>query len=45
MDAQYLRDSVGESLQAGLSKVAAVQPADPCSYLGNFLLKFVSLRL
>ncbi|KAJ1909773.1 hypothetical protein IWQ60_010995 [Tieghemiomyces parasiticus] len=35
----YLEETVVPVLQAGLKQLALARPADPCAFLGNFLLQ------
>ena len=41
MDAQYLKETVGEALIEALDKVLDNQPADPIEYLGLMLLQYI----
>lgn len=39
MDAQYLKDNVGDVLVQGLAQLIASSPRDPIEFLGNFLVQ------
>lgn len=41
MEAEYLKESVGQALAAGLADVVLVQPQDPVGHLARYLLKYV----
>ena len=43
-DAQYLQDSVGPVLTAGLASCASAQPEDPVDYLAHWLLKYLAVQ-
>jgi hypothetical protein len=44
MDAEYLKETVGQALADGLSAVAISQPSDSVEFLGQYLLKYVALK-
>lgn len=41
MDAQWLKDNVGDVLSTGVTAVILANPADPVEYLAHWLLKQV----
>jgi hypothetical protein len=43
-DAQYLQESVGPALTAGLASCASAQPDDPVDYLAHWLLKYLAVQ-
>ena len=43
-DAQYLQETVGPALTAGLASCASAQPDDPVDYLAHWLLKYLAVQ-
>ena len=41
MDAEFLKQHVGDALKKGMGAVNLYQPTDPVAYLGQYLIKYV----